>query len=670
MRKFRRISLLIAATLVFGSGAEACGPWLPNRLLDSGGKIILAAPEFYFELELKEIAKDYPTSFLAADHKPEESAKSTTVLADIEDFKESGKPDLALHEAMRRYLTGGLSADPAPAFRAENDEFSLYHRGALALKQQRPEESRVAWQSLLELPLEQRSYRSTWAAFMLGKMNLSTDPAAAKMWFQKTRALISEGCKDSLGLASESLGWEARCELDAQQLERAAPLYMQQLASGDLTAVDSAKQLSGDFYPADQLPRFAADPLLRRITSAHVLGISTQGYSNNDSNLTAWLASLEKTTTTVAEADRLGWLAYTAGRYDEAARWLKKVPAPTSLSLWLKAKLDFRAGKIADAKEAMSESIQKMARPQTLKTYELNPDQVMPDTVAVGDLGLLQLARSEFAVALQTFLDGDHWQDAAYVAERVLSIQELTDHLAKNFPWTEAQDDFVKLGEYGQNEVPDGAENTFKLRWLLARRLARLEKFADARPYFPKPLRPVLDGYVSALQNKEKGHRATSLWQAAQIARDKGMELFGTENEPDAFLWDGQFEQSNVAQERETGKYTATDYTAEREKKFTQPLILPSTKIERQRLTLSHVEPEKRFHYRYHAANLAWQAAKLMPDQVEQTALVLNTAGSWLKNRDEAAADRFLQAIERRCDKTLIGQEVLKKHWFIDSPNE
>ena len=76
------------------------------------------------------------------------------------------------------------------------------------------------------------------------------------------------------------------------------------------------------------------------------------------------------------------------------------------------------------------------------------------------------------------------------------------------------------------------------------------------------------------------------------------------------------------------------------------------------------MKPGKRFHYRYIAADLAWRAAKLMPDNSEETARILHTAGGWLKVRDPDAADRFVQAIESRCARTEIGKATLKLHWF------
>ncbi len=668
----------IIAGLIFAHTTQACGPWLPNRLLENGGQIILSAPEFYFTLEVSEIARDYPTPFAAGYFGSDDS--NATTLADLADFAEAAKigavsaDDASVHEGVRRYLNSAHPGEPEPTFRAAEDEFTLYDRGAVAFKQQKLAEAQAAWQSVLDLPKEKRQFRSTWAAYMLGKSVLSTDPTVARAMFQKTRELAATGCKDTLALASESLGWEARCELDAQQFERAAPLYMNQLASGDSTAIDSAKQLAGDNYPEEQWARFAADPLLRRITSAHVLARCTYDTSfggESTATLQKWLTLIEKQEiSSVSEADRLGWLAYTAGHYDDAARWLKRVPAPTSMSLWLKAKLDFRAGKLPEAEAALTEAIRGIPDdPDVGYVFDENI-QVKPRSVGIGDLGMMQLARSEFTSALQTFLEGDHWQDAAYIAERILTVGELSALLEKNFPWTTEQDDAVKLGEFREKMEPSSAESAFQLRWLLARRLARSENFAEAQPFLPKELRPTLDSYATALKkgrsrNEQKAVRAESLWQAAQIARAKGMELFGSENEPDAFVWNGNYEQSEVAHERLAGKYRRVTFGPEANTESIVPLVLSASKSEKARLANSGISPNKRFHYRYQAANLAWEAAQLMPDQNEQTAVVLNRAGSWLKDRDDQAADRFLQAIERRCSQTETGRRVVEKHWFV-----
>jgi hypothetical protein len=76
------------------------------------------------------------------------------------------------------------------------------------------------------------------------------------------------------------------------------------------------------------------------------------------------------------------------------------------------------------------------------------------------------------------------------------------------------------------------------------------------------------------------------------------------------------------------------------------------------------VQPALRFHYRYRAAELAWQAAALMPDNNEETAQVLWEAGSWLKDRDPRAAGRFYKALVRRCGQTALGKDADQRRWF------
>ncbi|HEU0038710.1 MAG TPA: LysM domain-containing protein, partial [Verrucomicrobiae bacterium] len=66
----------------------------------------------------------------------------------------------------------------------------------------------------------------------------------------------------------------------------------------------------------------------------------------------------------------------------------------------------------------------------------------------------------------------------------------------------------------------------------------------------------------------------------------------------------------------------------------------------------------------YQAAFLAWEAAKLMPDNSDETARVLCTAGSWLKRRDPQTADSFYKALVQRCRKTAIGDQADRMRWF------
>ena len=66
------------------------------------------------------------------------------------------------------------------------------------------------------------------------------------------------------------------------------------------------------------------------------------------------------------------------------------------------------------------------------------------------------------------------------------------------------------------------------------------------------------------------------------------------------------------------------------------------------------------------AGALAVRAAGFLEDNTEELADVLNTAGLWVKDRDEKLGDRYFQTLKNRAPKTKIGRLALSKHWFVN----
>jgi hypothetical protein len=130
------------------------------------------------------------------------------------------------------------------------------------------------------------------------------------------------------------------------------------------------------------------------------------------------------------------------------------------------------------------------------------------------------------------------------------------------------------------------------------------------------------------------------------------MELLGVELDPDWSIYGGAYgsdQRTPAGELRQSAKRSS---------------LIPFTPSERRRLQSSLPQPDTRFHYRYTAANLAWEAAGLMPDQSDTTARMLAVAGTWLKNRDPKAADRFYKALVKRCGNTSLGEEAARRRWF------
>ena len=132
------------------------------------------------------------------------------------------------------------------------------------------------------------------------------------------------------------------------------------------------------------------------------------------------------------------------------------------------------------------------------------------------------------------------------------------------------------------------------------------------------------------------------------------MDLLGTELDPDWAIWSGDFALGDAGAARRKGPGAEGG-------------VLAPTPLELERLAAQRV-PEKRFHYRYRAADLAWWAASLLPNDADETAEILATAGGWLKARDPEAAKPFYQALVIRCGNTAAGRAAAQKRWFPTNP--
>ena len=377
----------------------------------------------------------------------------------------------------------------------------------------------------------------------------------------------------------------------------------------------------------------------------------------------------------VEDAEYLGWISYNQGDYKGAAHWLELSKGDSAPALWLKAKLQLRAGKFADATNTMARAIETM---KTSPAYTSRGGEEWATeglfgkgeywgfaSRASGDLGGLQLARGDFVQALDVLFKGELWEDAAFVAERVLTANELKQYVDA-LPQTEP--------------LKEGEDYNKKLRYLLGRRLVREDRYDDAKQYLPPPYDKVLKKYVKALndganEKLSKAERARAWFTAAWLARYDGMELMGTEGAPDAYAEGGSFEMPDLAKERRTGAYQTIAYDKEGKAAYDEngnpkmknvPAFLKASAKEVQRLNSNKIAPDIRFHYRLIAGALAMKAAALLPDNSEEVADVVNTAGLWVKDRDEKTGNRYMQTIERRGSKTEIGRAAIAKHWFVD----
>src|SRR5947207_14488093 len=98
MKRAARIALLTLTLTCCDSGAYATGYFGPAVYLDEGGKNVDASPEFYWELEVKRLAREFhpveklvgPTKKeMQADEDPRAIRSQDTAEADLKDFADA-----------------------------------------------------------------------------------------------------------------------------------------------------------------------------------------------------------------------------------------------------------------------------------------------------------------------------------------------------------------------------------------------------------------------------------------------------------------------------------------------------------------------------------------------------------------------------------------------------
>ncbi len=331
----------------------------------------------------------------------------------------------------------------SPAPEEFPSEFADYHLGARAYRSGNYETAGIAWEALLTRPAAERRFRTVWAMFMIGKTAIEQerwDDAVA--WFGKTRGAAREGFKDSIGLAAASLGWEAQAHLRAGRLSESARAYLEQLAAGDIGAVRSLRivlqEIEMKEIPGAEL---AGDPILQRLKIAQAVAFLMPYPGEKidpdpaQNPALAWLRALEAIgAKNVRDADRVAWLAYAQGDYAGAVRWLARAEEASPSTLWLRAKLALREGKLAAAATLLSEALPKLPATPPLETRYTPADAMPPDAAARADLGALRLARGDYLAALKLFLDAGLPFDAEYLAEGVLTVAELKGFVDRECP--------------------------------------------------------------------------------------------------------------------------------------------------------------------------------------------------------------------------------------------
>lgn len=632
-RKWPRHLLCLSLCLPLGP-ALACGPDFPMRLLDNRAQTLAELPEGSFRFEVSRLGQAIAGLKPATEATRNPDYSYDDLPSYIEQRSQAEQigltpPQQAVVERLR-----ALTDIDQVAAEAANlpDELRLYALGATAFNVGEHQRAVEAFQQLLALPADQRRLRSTWAAYSLGRALFavsteagSGDPVAlqdqARAAFRQAREMSIAGFGDPLELGIASLGEEARVAYTADDWESAIGLYAIQNLQGSPVGYSSLLQLAQrlSVESDERLGELLKTQAVQRLVTAYLLS-RVGWWDGEEPSGEKRLVKLLQTNArdNLDDADRLAAVSYQHGDYANAQAFVQKAP-DTGLAWWVRAKLALRDGDKVAAAAAYAKAAQAFPNDESWgsrRTPDWNYESVQPKCRVEGESAILALQRGDYLQAFDQLYRGqsNYWYDAAAVAERVLTVDELKQYVDAQVPAPPAlsqedRDNYVPL--------PVAAS----LRNLLGRRLLREGRFDEAPAYFDNPdLQNKARAYGQLRQDAESKwwptRRAEAYFHASWMARKWGMELLGYEMAPDYASLGGNYSLEPV--ELNVG-----------------PLVAEG---EVQRQQASVAQPDVRYHYRFVATALASQAADYLPHTSQAFAAVLCKAVGYNSSLEEQSA--------------------------------
>jgi hypothetical protein len=413
----------------------------------------------------------------------------------------------------------------------------------------------------------------------------------------------------------------------------------------------------------------------------------------------AWLTALrEAKVDFAADAVRLSAVAYRVGDWDTCARTLRDAPASDPLAALLRARLDLRAGRSVAAAKTLGALLQPQARRFSLGVYfyddreyganpaelpayrfELSEAQAGQLAKARSELATLLLAQGRYAEALDHFYRTGQIKDYAYVAECVLNLEELKAHVDRNWPEdAPTAKPTVKRLKYRIDDEPEECTPlppAQAIRHLLARRLFRSGRVAEALPYYPAEVRPAVAHYLALFTQAEdkakaKRVRADAYWRAALVLQALGDTTqfcdFGQD-------WTSGFDYStDLEDKRPLHWHDVAGLPRVRVQPIGEEpdsLLAPPGPDELARVNAwiaANLARPDRAHRssRYAVARLALKAAELLPDDDVAGSRILHYAGSLLKYMEPPAAQPYYRLLATRFKGTELGAAARRINWF------
>jgi len=494
-----------------------------------------------------------------------------------------------------------------------------------------------------------------------------------------------------------SLGWQAYAEYKKGDYISSMKHYMTLNDTISLSHVCKKALDSGD----DVIIGILNDSLLKKVLIAWAVSRredfwgnyvghtdDIHSYYDDTRNL---LVNLFNTIETIDDirffdvADKLAWAFYNKGDLQSAQKWVDASSKDSEIALWVQAKLFIHYGDISDAVDILKELVNQYEENREGNNYFFNINRDEARQRIYAEIAFLLMGIGNFEEAMDYSIKSRYWKDIAYIAEKVLTLGELESYI-------------------NRCEKSDMVYNN--LKYLAARRFARDGQWQKAIQCMPDKrekgyyyddenedmlisIRLKMEEFYKILQNAQNtglsnSERAKNYYDAAEIMREYGMEMTGTELEPDWLFNEGDYYWSSSIEHRfsilDNVKVDSQIYAWGPDDKYIREQI-NEIKQKRNEIEMSRdfftgtIEEEnraleslprinKRFQYRYEAAELMEKCAELLPDNDLLKAKALYMAGMYLKLRDVKSADKYYKQLVKTCSETKIGKVAKQVKWF------
>lgn len=469
--------------------------------------------------------------------------------------------------------------------------------------------------------------------------------------------------------------------------------YLGMPERGDANAVNSCYRLAAHLSGASDYVGCVNDPDLRQLITLYLCAEGSNGYGTYvakdqlNSQIDGWLDALATTKAGIGfDPLRIAILQHRAGRWEDCLTTLKLVSPDHPMRTLLRSRCALRlSGDLAKAGELLSPDADEAATVASIRRgaskvvtpeeqdftvlIDLGKEEEMSSRIS-GERGVIRLVQGDFRQAFRYFTRGHYLDEANYVGECLLTVDEL-----KSLVDSDQEPKPDPVDKTGRTEEWNPWDERIRTpRALLASKLFRAGRLEEALDYVAPTLRANATTYALIRRLAERTDiadraRADAYWRSSCMIRMIGEDIL---HAPVGLSW------SSYIGDKKDDVHWYVPYhfmphirLNQVEERHNVPIniLLSASKEETLRLKTwlaAHVDKPVRSERdaRYASFDLALKAARLLPDNDPAGDQILQYAGGLLKYREPKAANPAYVLLVTHFKETPYGVEALKRHWF------